>query len=125
MIVVDTSVWISFLRKDDLELADILRSYLKRNDVYAVSAIFGELFQGVKNRRERELIQVWWESLPKLNELDLFIRAGHLSNDYKLFDKGVGLIDCYILSACEQNHLALWTLDKKLQQAYETMLGTE
>lgn len=119
MIMVDTSVWISFLKNDDPDLRDILKKYLKRNDVFTVSAVFGELFQGVKNKREHEIIQVLWSSLPKVEEEGLFIRAGQLSNKYKLYAKGVGLIDSYLLSACFENNLALWTLDKKLQKAFD------
>lgn len=121
MILVDTSVWVSFLRKDDDDIVYILKRYLKKNDVYTVSAVFGELFQGVKNKRERELLTIIWKSLPKPNEEDLFIRAGHLSNTHKLYAKGVGLIDCYLLAACLANNWSLWTLDKKLLEAFETV----
>jgi len=122
MILVDTSVWISFLRQEDQDTTDILRSYLKKDEVHAVSAVFGELYQGVKNRREREIIDQIYESLPQINEDRLFIEAGLLSNEYKLYAKGVGLIDCYILAGCIKNELALWTKDKKLKAAYELVI---
>lgn len=122
MILVDTSVWISFLRKDDPDLVDILKSYLKRQEVYALTAIFGELLQGVKNKREQDVIQILWESLPKISEENLFIEAGLLSKTHKFYAHGVGLIDCYILSAARKHNLALWTLDKKLGNAAETVL---
>ncbi len=121
MILVDTSVWISFLKKDDEDIVYILKTYLKKNDVYTVSAVFGELFQGVKNKRERDLLRIIWESLPKPDERDLFIQAGLLSNEHKLYAKGVGLIDCSLLAACMSNGLSLWTLDKKLQGAFELL----
>lgn len=119
MILADTSIWIAFLRKSDPDLADILKQYLKRNEIYTVSAIFGELLQGVKNNREKEIVNLLWESLPKVNEDELFIKAGNISNKYKLHSKGVGLIDCYLLAACSNNNLGLWTLDKKLLKAYD------
>lgn len=119
MILVDTSVWVSFLRKTDPDLSDILKKYLKKEQVYAVSAVFGELLQGAKNNRERHLISVLWENLQKVTEEDLFIAAGNLSNRYKLYASGVGLIDCFILAAAMENNLALWTLDKKLQKAVD------
>ncbi|MEM9338756.1 MAG: PIN domain-containing protein [Bacteroidota bacterium] len=121
MILVDTSVWISFLRKDDEDLVYILKRYLKKNDVYTVSAVFGELFQGVKNNREKSMLEVIWKSLPKPEEKDLFVQAGRLSNEHKLYAKGVGLIDCYLMAACFANDLSLWTLDKKLQDAFELL----
>lgn len=122
MILVDTSVWISFLRNDDPDLSDILRKYLKTNEIVTVSAVFGELLQGVKSNRERNVVQVIWESLPKTDESNLFIEAGFLSNKHKFYAHGVGLIDCYILSACMKEGHALWTLDKKLLDAFDQVM---
>lgn len=123
MILVDTSVWISFLKNDDEDLSDILKTYLKKQDVFTVSAVFGELFQGVRNKRERNVLHTIWQSLPKVDESELFIKAGHISNEHKLYAKGVGLIDCYLLAACMENGLALWTLDKKLLGAFDLVNG--
>lgn len=123
MILVDTSVWISFLKNDDEDLSDILKTYLKKQDVFTVSAVFGELFQGVRNKRERNVLHTIWQSLPKVDESELFIKASHISNEHKLYAKGVGLIDCYLLAACMENGLALWTLDKKLLGAFDLVNG--
>ncbi|RED96121.1 PIN domain-containing protein [Marinoscillum furvescens] len=122
MILVDTSVWIDFLRQSDQDLVDIMKSYLKRNDVFAISAVFGELLQGAKNKREQKIIQEIWLNLPKINEEALFIKAGHLSNKHRLYAMDVGIIDCYILAGALDNDLALWTLDKKLMAATEKVL---
>ena len=119
MILADTSIWINFLRKSDPDTVDVLKAYLKKDHVYAVSAVFGELLQGVKNKREASIISTLWENLPKVEEQQLFIRAGELSHQHKLYARGVGLIDCYILAAALENDLALWTLDKKLQEAID------
>ena len=125
MIIADTSIWISFLKKDDPDNFDILKSYLKKQQVYGVSAIFGELLQGVKSQREYNIIQVIWESLPKLDEDMLFIEAGKISNEHRFYAHGVGLIDCYLIAACLENDLSLWTLDKKLQKAFEKVTSTK
>ena len=121
MILLDTSVWIAFLKKTDPHIVDIIKMYIKKSEIYAVSAVFGELLQGVKNKRESDIINILWENLPKVDEEDLFIRAGNISNKYKLFAKGVGLIDCYLIAACADNDLALWTLDKKLQKSFDAL----
>ncbi|MEP1095646.1 MAG: PIN domain-containing protein [Cyclobacteriaceae bacterium] len=119
MILVDTSVWISFLKKDNIDTQYILKSYLRKDDVFTVSAVFGELLQGVKSKRELKVVEAIWQSLPKVDESELFLKAGHLSNQHGLYAKGVGLIDCYLLAACQENELALWTLDKKLLNAFD------
>jgi predicted nucleic acid-binding protein len=121
MIVADTSIWISFMRKDDPDLLDIFKKYLLKGHVIGVSAIFGELLQGAKSARENDVINLMWESLPKVDEKSIFIKAGELSSQHKLFSKGVGLIDSYILASCVENNLALWTLDKKLQRAFDEL----
>ncbi len=122
MILVDTSVWISFLRKDDPDLVDILRKYLNRDEVLGCSAVFGELLQGVRSKREKDVVYALWEALPAAVESQAFLKAGEISNRFNLLNKGVGLIDCYILSVALENQLTLWTLDKKLKQAYEQIL---
>ncbi len=119
MILADTSIWISYLKNNDADLNGVFDAYLKKNDMFTVSAVFGELLQGAKNRRDREMIQGFWENVPKVNEEMLFIKAGLNSNKYKLLTQGVGLVDSYILAACIKNNLVLWTLDKKLQRAFD------
>jgi predicted nucleic acid-binding protein len=91
---------------------------MEDGQVMALSAVFGELLQGAKNEAEEKLILDFWESLPKMEEDQLFIEAGRLSRDRKLVTKGVALLDTYILAACKRRGLSLWTLDRKLQKAF-------
>ena len=118
MILVDTSVWIDFFRNSDPEIGGRLSGLLEDGEVIAISAIFGELLQGAKNEAEEKVILEFWESLPKIDEEDLFIEAGKLSREFKLTTKGVGLVDGYILAACKREKLTLWTLDKKLLEVF-------
>ncbi|MEQ9101178.1 MAG: PIN domain-containing protein [Imperialibacter sp.] len=117
MILVDTSVWIEFLKGKTPEIADTMVLELKNRNVVAASPVFGELWQGVKNDREKSIIDTYWRNLPKEDETELFIEAGKLSNQYRLFSKGIGLIDCALLSLILKGNHHLWTLDKKLATA--------
>ena len=118
MIIIDTSVWVNFLKGDE-GLKPLFKNILEKNHVIALSAVFGELLQGLRNERERTIIQGFWYNLPKVNEKDLFIKAGLMSNRHGLHSKGVGLIDCYILAAALDNNAEIWSLDKKLNRAIE------
>lgn len=118
MILADTSVWIEFLRRND-EITELFIPYLRKRHIYTNSAIFGELFQGVRNKRELMLLEEFWANVPKAEESSCFIEAGKLSNKYKLYAKGVGLLDCYILASAIQSNLAVWTLDKKFLEAID------
>jgi len=121
MIIVDTSVWIEFFRQSNTQISDLLTGYLEDSEVVALSPVFGELLQGVKNESEEKLILEFWKALPKVNESDLWIEAGKLSNKKKLMNKGIGLIDSFILASAKANKFSVWTLDKKLQQEYQEL----
>ena len=116
MILADTSVWIEFLKGRNKEVGDRMLVQLKQRNVLAASPVFGELLQGVRNEREKNIVETYWNNLPKENEQDIFIYAGQLSYEYKLFSKGIGLIDCAILGLAIIGKHSLWTLDKKLQK---------
>ena len=117
MILADTSIWIDFFRKTDPSIDEQMTEYLTAGRVFGISVVFGELLQGVRDEREEKIILEFWKNLPQVDEKNLFIDAGKLSYQYKLFSKGVGLIDCYILAASKRHQLEIWSLDKKLLQA--------
>ena len=113
MVIIDTSVWIEFF-KGNQPCFDHVSELLDRNEILALSPIFGELLQGAKNTRERSIVQEFWQNLPKVNEDDIFIKAGLESGKYKWVDKGIGLIDSVIIAASRDTGSFVWTLDKKL-----------
>lgn len=115
MIIADTSIWIEYLRGN--AEGEALPLFIKRNDLIAISAVFGELFQGAKSKREVRILTSFWENLPKIDESDLFVDAGKLSSSYNLKNQGVGLIDCYLLAAASKYDCSIWTQDKKLSAA--------
>jgi hypothetical protein len=82
--------------------------------VIAVSPVFGELLQGAKNQNERQLKLDFWKNLPKLDEREIFLRAGLESGIHKWTDRGVGLIDNALLQHSREQSVIIWTLDKKL-----------
>jgi predicted nucleic acid-binding protein len=113
MIIVDTTVWIEFLRGRQPYL-DHVSGLLAKNEVLTLSPIFGELLQGARNNAERQLIVSFWNSLPKAAEGGLFVRAGDESGRNKWMDKGVGLIDAAIVTAARESASFVWSLDAKL-----------
>ncbi len=118
MTVVDTSVWIEYLRGNK-EFSEPLIKLLNNRKVIALSAVFGELLQGARTKRENAIILGFWENLPHASENSLFIEAGNLSKEYSLISNGVGLIDCYILVFAMKYDFAVWTLDKMMQDAMD------
>jgi predicted nucleic acid-binding protein len=118
MIVIDTSVWIEFLKQNPL-YASKVNEMLENREVLAVEFIFGELLQGVKNKREKRIITDYWKSLPKCSQENVWIEAGNYSSENKLFSKGIGLIDCAIIVSARKHQAKIWSLDKKLNNILE------
>jgi predicted nucleic acid-binding protein len=112
MIILDTSVWIEFLKKHESYFS-IIAPLLEQREILAVECVFGELLQGVKNRNEENIIAAYWEHLPKIETAEIIIEAGKYSNKNKLLDKGVGLIDAIILMHGIKNRIKIWTIDNK------------
>jgi len=114
-IIADTSIWIEFL-KNNQDVFPLMQKLLEKNYIIAVECIFGELLQGVKTTRERDIIFGYWECLPKADESNVWIDAGNYSNKNKSLEKGVGLIDSALIVLAIKNNLKIWTLDKKLKK---------
>ena len=114
MIVVDTSVWIEFLRGNS-SIYPNLKLLLEKNEILAFEPVFGELLQGAKNKRERDIISNYWINLPKFTSDGSFFLGGLHSGQGKWLSKGVGLIDCSILMYARERGCQLWPFDKKLK----------
>ncbi|HEY4278034.1 MAG TPA: PIN domain-containing protein [Conexibacter sp.] len=110
MILVDTSVWIDFLRHGDDHLARVL----DRSSVLGHPCVTGELALGnVRNRNE---------ILNLLRDLPQAVLAEHdevfrLIDDRRLHGCGIGYVDAELLAACRLTpDASLWTHDRRLAE---------
>jgi predicted nucleic acid-binding protein len=117
VIILDTSIWIDYLRGKDLAVVKSVTQYLEDEKVIALSPVFGELLQGAKGAKEESIILTFWENCPKYDEYQLMLRAGLLSLRNKLLDKGVGLIDSAILYVALETDSKIWSNDTNLNKA--------
>lgn len=118
MIILDTSIWIEFLKGNPLYYSHA-KELLENQNVLIIDCIFAELLQGAKDKRERDIILLYWNNLPKVDVYDLYIKAGVYSSEHKLISKGIGLIDSVIVVSCQHYKAKIWTLDKKLQSIFK------
>jgi len=118
VIVVDTSVWIEFFKRDS-SVFPKLKSFLEKGEILAAEPVFGELMQGAKNRRERDIISNYLNHLPRFSMDGIFFKAGLESGKNRWLDKGMGLIDSSILMYAREQNCKVWTFDKKLLSVLE------
>lgn len=114
MIIVDTSVWIEFLRGHQPFQSDML-ALIEERRIAVPDCVFGELLVGARDERERSLLLAYRDNLPVAGGEGLLIRAGLYAGREKLRDRGVGLIDAAILVAAVESGCPVWTLDGKLK----------
>ncbi len=115
MIIIDTSIWVEFLRNRQ-PFFNKITTLLEENQIYALECIFAELMQGAINTRERNIIYEYWRNLPKPEVENLLIKAGIESGKNKWISKGIGLIDSVIILSARETSSKIWTLDKKLKK---------
>ena len=113
MILVDTSVWIEFLRGKE-PIATELEQLLDGAQVCTIEPIFGELLQGCKNKPETNRVLAYWQDVPRVEVQELLIAAGQYSSEHGLTTKGLALTDSAILVASHLEKCHVWTLDKNL-----------
>jgi predicted nucleic acid-binding protein len=114
-VILDTSVWIEYL-KGNKPIHDEVHALLLEDEVIGVSAVFGELMYGVRNKKEETQINTLWELLPKLDETAIMLNSGKYAYTNNFLNKGIGLVDASLAFLAKQNNNRVWTLDKKLKE---------
>ncbi|MGN2392620.1 type II toxin-antitoxin system VapC family toxin [Pelomicrobium sp. G1] len=79
MILVDTSVWIDWLRRKATAAARALDQLLDQEDLALAPVVLQELLQGARGPRELEVLRSHFASLPMLQaSADTYAAAGAL-----------------------------------------------
>lgn len=110
MILVDTSIWVSHLRRGSRQLENLL------NDAEVMSHpfIIGELACGnLENRIEILSLLRALPSAPAI-EFDEFL---FFIERNRLIGIGIGFVDVHLLAAAQLAGVPLWTTDKRLKSA--------
>ncbi len=115
-VLVDTSVWVDFLRSGDRELAELLT----RNRVVMHPMIIGELACGNLKKRQ-SLLKLW-------GSLDTLTQASHeevlyFIEHHRLMGRGIGYVDAHLLASVVLTaDVRLWTRDNCLKNVASSLL---
>lgn len=111
MILVDTSVWLEYLRRVDQRLADLL----DRGVVLMHPFVVGEIACG--NLANRTSFLELLQQLPMAAPADTD-EALRFIDTHALYGKGIGYVDVHLLAATLLTPgTRLWTRDKRLHEA--------
>ncbi len=115
MILVDTSVWVDHLRRDNAPLGELLRA----GRVLSHPFVIGEVALG--QMRQRKPILAALSDLPRAqvatdDETMSFIES------HSLYGRGVGYVDVCLLAAVRlTTGAALWTNDRRLRAVADAL----
>ena len=111
-VLVDTSVWVDFIRKGDEKLAKLLQE----QRVVTHPIIIGELASGNLSDREETL-----NALLALRQAPTatFYETLHLLERDRLYGRGLHWNDIQVLASALIAGLPLWTRDRRLRSAAE------
>jgi len=99
-IIVDTSVWIEFLRNASSPLSLQLQTLLRSGRVFLVGMVLAEILQGIKSKKEADLVKRSMNSLPYLEmDREIFQKAGDLSAELRRKGLTVPLSDLLIATS--------------------------
>ncbi len=115
LVLVDTSVWVTHLRKGEKHLSQLL----ELGFVACHPFIVGELACGsLKNRQE--IIRLL-EALPAVDKLEHSEVMAFIESR-KIMSAGIGYVDAHLLGSAILSDTPLWTHDKSLVKT-ATLLG--
>ena len=110
-VLVDSSVWIEFFRKNE-PYHYVVGQLMDDGQIVCCGVILAELMQGAKSDKELAVLEDFLHVFTFIPESpELWAAAGKLS--YKLRRKGVtvGLSDCFIAVAAASAKIPVATLD--------------
>ncbi|CDZ29356.1 PIN domain nuclease [Neorhizobium galegae] len=115
MIVADSSVWISLFRKDDVDVADRLRSFIPQGVVLVGDIIMLEVLQGARDSQQARWIEQNFRDFPVAQMLSPSLAIKAAANYRTLRDRGVTVrktIDMIIGTYCIEHRHSLLQRDK-------------
>lgn len=119
MLLVDTSVWVNHLRRNEPRLAQALED----DQVLMHPFVLGEIACGSLRHRS--------DILGDLGKLPHAVSAENAEvltflDQHRLYGKGIGWIDAHLLAAAVLSRCQLWTLDIRLADAAASLkLGAD
>ena len=125
-ILVDTSVWIKYLKDKPARFSGIVDDILSKQEVYVPKIVIAELIQGSRSEREVSIIEDFVNAFNIIDQKeDTWIKAGKLSFALRKKGRTVNLTDCYIAVTAQEHGCQIFSLDehfKEIQKALNIQL---
>lgn len=112
-VLIDTSVWIEFFRKNKPRLYEFVATLLREGHAIGTGIVSMELLRGSKTQKEVTVVSELFETVEMVYQSpSTYINAGNMG--YQLARKGhtISIVDLLIAQLVIENCFCLLTLDK-------------
>jgi len=111
MILVDTSVWVDFLRGTKSTQRKVLHRFIEdEEDISITEIILTEILQGIKEDKDFQTVKEYLLEFPlyRPEGTETFLQAAQIYRDCRKKGKTVKkTVDCIIAAICMENDLTL------------------
>ncbi|WP_297212673.1 MULTISPECIES: type II toxin-antitoxin system VapC family toxin [Thermodesulfovibrio] len=125
MLIVDTSVWIDFLRGEKTNACKTLRELINsEEEIYITEIILTEILQGIKDDKLYNLTKEYLLYFPVLKPkgIETYIRASEIFRSCKKQGNTVRkTIDCIIASIAVENKATIIHKDMDFEKIKESL----
>ncbi len=112
-VLVDTSVWVEYLRGRNRELIDQMGKLIQTQSVAICGIVIAELLAGVKVKKDREILKQTLDALEYMEaSQSTWILAGEISCELMSKGTGIPLTDVVLAAVALENDVAVFTYDK-------------
>ena len=112
MIVVDSAVWIDYLRRTDSDAGRRLDRFLEQGEVILTGVVLAEILQGTSGERDHARLEAALETATYVEaNREAWIRAGRLSRDLRKSGHGIPLTDLIVAAIALEGGHQVFTFD--------------
>lgn len=112
MVIVDTSVWITYQRRPDTDVGRHMDMLLAQGEVAMVGPVLTEMLQGASSDRELEFLSSRLRALEFFDtNSDTWDRAARINFELKKQGRILAQADVVIAALSFQNEVPIYTLD--------------
>lgn len=114
MIVVDTNVWIEFLKRPASTVGDRLRDLIKENRATLVGIVLTEVLRGIRNDEQRRLVNHVLDGIPYYETTrKIFARAGEIARELDAAGTPIPTNDALVGAIAIEGGHEIFTLDRR------------
>lgn len=117
MVIVDSTVWIHYLRKPETRLGQEFQRLMDTDELAVVGVVIAEVVQGARGEKEFTQLFSWFDTFPYFElSKETWERAGKIAMDLRIQGRTIPMPDIIIAALALENNCQVFTLDEHFER---------